>query len=311
MKVLITGGAGFIGSHLADAYLKNGDEVYIVDDLSSGSKANINEALKAGAHFIESSLQSSKIFEIIEKIKPDLINHHAAQKSVRDSVENPKKDADINIMGLLNLLEAARHVGCKKIIFASSGGVAYGEQTEFPATEDHPKNPCSPYGVSKVSSELYLNFYSMQWGFDATCLRYANIYGPRQDPLGEAGVVAIFSNRMRDQKDTVIYGDGKKTRDFVLVDDVVTANLAATKILGGFQIYNIGTGRETSILELHRTLAQVAKYNRDVKFEPAKPGEQERSVLSYELFKSKTGWTPKYALKDGLTKTYEWFAKQV
>jgi UDP-glucose 4-epimerase len=271
---------------------------------------NIEQAVKAGAKLFETPIQSSKIFEIMQSVKPDLVNHHAAQKSVRDSVEDPKKDADINIMGLLNVLEAARASACKKIIFASSGGVVYGEQEKFPATEGDPKRPMSPYGVSKLASELYLEFYSMQWGFDTTCLRYANVYGPRQDPQGEAGVVAIFSSRMRDQQGTIIYGPGKQTRDFVYIEDIVSANLAAGSIMKGFQTYNIGTAKETSILDLQRGLAKVARYEKPVKFEPAKSGEQLRSVLSYDLLKSKTQWSPQISLEVGLTKTFEWFSKQ-
>lgn len=308
MKVLVTGGAGFIGSHLVDAYLERGDQVAIIDDLSSGSYQNIESAVKAGAEFYEVSLLSSKTSEIFEKFKPDLINHHAAQKSVRDSVSDPQKDAEINILGLLNLLEAAKKSHCRKLIFASSGGVVYGDQVEFPATENHTKRPMSPYGVSKMASELYLDFYSMQWGFDVTSLRYANIYGPRQDPEGEAGVVAIFSKRMIANEKTIIFGTGYQTRDFVFVGDAVAANLAADKILKGCQAYNIGTARETSVKRLHQILASSAKYTKSVDFEAAKAGEQARSVLSYDLFKSKTGWQPKVAIEDGLRRTFQWFS---
>lgn len=309
MRVMITGGAGFIGSHLAEAYLKRGDEVFLIDDLSSGSKENISGILNSGAHFFEASVQSPKMFELLDSIRPDLINHHAAQKSVRDSVEDPRKDAEINIMGLLNVLEAARKVNCKKIIFASSGGVVYGDQERFPAVESDSKRPLSPYGVSKLSSELYLDFYCMQFGFEATCMRYANVYGPRQDPDGEAGVVAIFSSRMRDNQETKIFGTGKQTRDFVYVADIVSANLAVEKIMSGFQAYNIGTQQEVSILDLHRALSRISKYERQIKFEAAKSGEQMRSVLSYSLLNSKTKWKPEFSLETGLTRTFEWFSK--
>ena len=311
MKVLITGGAGFIGSHLADAYLARGDQVVIVDDLSTGSRKNIEAALKKGAVLYEMKLQSPEIISVVKKEKPDLINHHAAQKSVRDSVSNPQKDADINLIGLVNLMEACRASDCRKVIYSSSGGVAYGEQSQFPATEDHPKEPLSPYGVTKYASELYLNYYVKECGFHAVCLRYANIYGPRQDPQGEAGVVAIFSERMKAGADTVIYGTGKQTRDFVYVSDVVQANLNAEKVLQGFQAFNIGTAVETSVVQLHQHLVSCAGYKKQVRFEPAKPGEQMRSVLSYAAFKKATDWTPQVNLEAGLRQTYQWFAEKI
>ena len=306
-RVLITGGAGFIGSHLADAYLRRGDQVSIIDDLSTGSRDNIENALKLGAKLYEMKLQSPEVLYVLKKEQLDLINHHCAQKSVRDSVTDPKKDADINLLGLINLMEAAVKTPCRKVLYSSSGGVAYGEQKEFPAKEDHPKQPLSPYGVSKYASELYLDYYVQQYGFHATCLRYANIFGPRQDPEGEAGVVAIFCSRMLEQKPTFIFGSGEQTRDFVYVDDVVNANLRAEKIIKGFQAWNVGTAIETSVNTLHQELSKIAGYKLKVIYEAAKPGEQLRSVLSYEALKGASGWEPKTSIIDGLQKTFAWF----
>lgn len=306
MKILITGGAGFIGSHLADAYLKQGHEVVILDDLSAGSEKNLQGAFKKGARLKVMSLLSDELADFVRSENPDLVNHHAAQKSVRDSVLNPVKDADINLIGLLKLLEACRATSCRKVLFASSGGAIYGEQEFFPATEDHPKRPMSPYGISKLCSEFYLEFYVRHYGFNVGCLRYANIYGPRQDPLGEAGVVAIFCSYLREKKRLNINGTGAQTRDFVFVEDIVSANLRAGDFLNGFQTWNIATGIETSVLKLFSDLKEIAgggAYD----FQPAQPGEQMRSVLSSEVFKN-MGWAPKVTLRDGLQKTYDSFA---
>ncbi|MBN8555297.1 MAG: NAD-dependent epimerase/dehydratase family protein [Deltaproteobacteria bacterium] len=311
MKVLITGGAGFVGSHLADKYLALGYEVVIVDDFSTGKQSNIDLAVKNGAKVYKAKLQSPAIQEILKKEKPDLISHHCAQKSVRDSVTDPQKDADINLMGLIHLMEAARETSCRKIIYASSGGVVYGETSQIPTDESHPKRPMSPYGITKYTSELYLDYYVQEFGFHATCLRYANIYGPRQDPAGEAGVVAIFSQKMKAQENMSIFGTGKQTRDFVFVGDVVLANIAAEKNLKGFQAFNIGTGKETSILEIHQTLAKISNYEKTVTFEPARSGEQMRSCLSYENFKKATGWQPQTNLEQGLKQTYEWILRSI
>lgn len=310
MKVLITGGAGFIGSHLCEAYLKRGDEVVIVDDLSSGSRDNIAHLLSKKCRLYELKIQNPELKKILAQEKPDLINHHAAQKSVRDSVTDPIKDADINLIGLLNLLEAARSAQIHSVIYASSGGVVYGEQEAWPAAESHAKRPCSPYGVSKYASELYLDFYVQQYGFHAACLRYGNIFGPRQDPDGEAGVVAIFSKLMKASQPTAIFGTGEQTRDFIYVKDVVAANLAAEKALKDFNAWNIGLSKEISILNLHKTLADVAAYRLPPEFRPAKSGEQLRSCLSAAAFSSATGWKPQYDLRAGLQETYEWFKSQ-
>lgn len=310
LKILITGGAGFIGSYLSDAYLRDDHQVVIVDDLSAGHQSNIEQAISKGAIFYEASiLDREKIHSIFQKEKPDLINHHAAQKSVRDSVTDPVKDAQINLIGLLNVLEEAKTVDCKQFVFASSGGVVYGDQREFPATENHPTSPLSPYGVSKLASEHYLYFYHKDSSFDVACLRYANVYGPRQDPFGEAGVVAIFSKKMLAGDDTFINGDGQQTRDFVFVDDIVSANLLLSSGLKGFELLNVGTGIETDINDIHSQLKTFADYKKKAPHRDVQPGEQRRSVLSSSKIQKRVGWKPKTSLKDGLEQTVEWFRK--
>ena len=223
MKVLVTGGAGFIASHIVDAYVERGHEVFILDDLSTGQKPNVNPR----ATFFEVDIADAKAVKLIEQIKPDVLNHHAAQMDVRHSVADPQFDARVNILGFINLLEACKNTGAKKIIFASSGGAVYGEQEAFPAAEDHPTRPASPYGVSKRTGELYLSYYQQAFGLPYIALRYANVYGPRQSNKGEAGVVAIFISLLLAGKVPVINGDGKQTRDYVYVGDVVNANVAA------------------------------------------------------------------------------------
>ncbi len=302
----MTGGAGFIASHLVDAYLERGDQVLVIDDLSSGSKKN----LSSKAELFEISLLDDRVEKIVKNFKPDLINHHAAQKSVRDSVDRPKKDADINIMGLLNLLEAAKKTSCRQVLFASSGGAIYGEQEKFPADEGQVTKPLSPYGISKLASEHYLRFYTESFGFRAVALRYANVYGPRQDPLGEAGVVAIFCSRLLEDRPLTIYGTGEQTRDFVYVADVVKANLLAEKQPSRFLEINIGTQKESSVLDLAKHLTQVSGRNEKIQFEERKPGEQDRSVLDISLAKSVLGWSPEFQFLEGLRQTYQWFQTQ-
>ena len=299
MRVLITGGAGFIGSHLADAYLARGDDVFILDDLSAGSERNVQKALKNGAHFLKASILSKQATDWIDSMRPDLINHHAAQKSVRASIANPILDAESNILGTLKLLEASTRAGCKKFIFASSGGAIYGEQKYFPADEFHPCEPISPYGASKLSSEIYLNIYSKTYGLGAKCLRYANVYGPRQDPNGEAGVVAIFSKMMLKASPTSIFGDGKQTRDFVYVKDIVNLNLAHEPKIGSFEIVNVGTGKETSICSLHKELSDLTGYQLAAKSAPTQEGDQKRSAIISNKIDSKF-FTP---LNEGLRET--------
>jgi UDP-glucose 4-epimerase len=303
LKILITGGAGFIGSHVADLLIENGFEVSIVDNLSSGKIENINPK----ARFYECDIRDSEVFKIIEADKPQIVVHNAAQLSVRNSVEDPVNDANINIIGGLNMLEACRKLKIKKVIFASSGGVVYGEQQYFPADENNPTKPISPYGVAKLTFEKYLFYYNFTFGLKYIALRYANVYGPRQDPYGEAGVVAIFSKKLLNNEQPVINGDGKQTRDYVYVKDVAAANLAAIQKDFTGEI-NIGTGIETDVNNLFDLLKKSAgqKELKEV-HAPAKEGEQIRSVLSYKKAKEILGWSPKMELKIGLAKTFEWF----
>jgi len=303
MKILITGGAGFIGSHVGDLLIENNYEVAIVDNLSTGKLENINPK----AVFYKCDIRDSEIFKIIETVKPQIIIHKAAQLSVRNSVEDPVNDANINIIGGLNVLEACRKLKVEKVIFASSGGVVYGEQQYFPADENHPTKPISPYGVAKLTFEKYLYYYNYTFGLKYTALRYANIYGPRQDPYGEAGVVAIFSKKLLSNEQPVINGDGKQTRDYVFVKDVAAANLAAVRSDFTGEV-NIGTGVETDVNKLFDILKNAAG-QKDLKevHAPAKEGEQIRSVLSYKKAKEILGWEPKMELKMGLAQTYNWF----
>jgi UDP-glucose 4-epimerase len=300
--VCVTGGAGFIGSHVAEAFLANGHRVLIVDDLSSGRKDNV----PPGAEFHELDIRSKEAASLVRDAGVEVLVHHAAQMDVRCSVADPVHDASVNVVGTLNLLEAGRSGSLKQVIFASTGGAMYGEQETFPADEEHPARPLSPYGVAKLAVERYLYFYHEEYGIAATALRYANVYGPRQNPHGEAGVVAIFLDRLLAGRETLINGDGLQTRDYVYVADVVAANLAA---LGrpGFGIYNVGTARETSVVELYGLLAAAVGVTRPPGHGPAKQGEQRRSVITSALLGRELGVRVGTALEDGLKKTAAWF----
>jgi len=300
--VLITGGAGFIGSHLADAFVARGDRVLVVDDLSSGDRANV----PAAAELHELDIRGGEAARLVEGAGVDLLVHQAAQMDVRRSVAEPLFDADVNVLGSLNLLEAARRGGVRRVLFASTGGAIYGEQERFPADEDHPLRPLSPYGVSKLALERYLYFYHAAYGLDAVCLRYANVYGARQSPHGEAGVVAIFLDRLLAGEPVTINGDGLQTRDYVHVTDVVRANLAAAG-RRGFATFNVGTGRETSVVELYRLLAQAAGVALEPGFGPAKAGEQRRSVVDASRLAAELGVHDLRELEAGLRATTEWF----
>jgi UDP-glucose 4-epimerase len=307
MKVLLTGGAGFIGSNVADAYIQNGYDVLIVDNLSTGHEKNINKK----ARFERVDIRDfENLKRIIDEFRPDIVNHHAAQIDVRKSVENPQFDAEVNIIGILNLLEAIKGLNIKKFIFASSGGASYGEQLYFPADESHPQNPESPYGICKLTSEKYLRYYHRTFNIPYIALRYANIYGPRQDPLGEAGVVAIFTNRLLKGQECTIYGDGKQTRDYVFVGDVVRANLAATTSEFNGAI-NVGTGIETDVNTLYDTLRQITGVNLKPRYAPARLGEQRRSVISNQLLKEILKIDNLTPLMDGLRITVEYFRSQL
>jgi UDP-glucose 4-epimerase len=300
--VCITGGAGFIGSHLADAFLAGGRRVLVIDDLSSGRR----EHLAAGPELAVLDIRSRAAAERLERGGVDVLIHHAAQMDVRRSVADPVFDADVNVLGGLNLLEAARRGGVRQVIFASTGGAIYGEQDVFPAAEDHPARPVSPYGVSKLALERYLYYYYVTYGTAVTCLRYANVYGERQNAHGEAGVVAIFLDRLLAGRAPTINGSGMQTRDYVHVSDVVRANLAAAG-RPGFQIYNVGTGIETTVIDLYQALARAAGSTLAPVHGPAKPGEQQRSVIDGRLIRRELNLPQPLSLAEGLARTAAWF----
>lgn len=288
---------------MAEALLARGHRVLIVDDLSSGRKENV----PAGAEFHELDIRSAEAAVLMREVRVEVLVHHAAQMDVRRSVADPANDASVNVVGTLNLLEGGRQAALKQVIFASTGGAMYGEQEYFPADEGHPARPLSPYGVAKLAVERYLYFYHAEYGIDAIALRYANVYGPRQNPHGEAGVVAIFLDRLLAGREAVINGDGLQTRDYVYVADVVASNLAA---LGrpGFGIYNVGTGRETTVVELYGLLAAAVGVTHPPSHGPAKAGEQRRSVITSELLGRELGVRLGTTLEDGLRNTAMWFA---
>jgi UDP-glucose 4-epimerase len=308
-RILITGGAGFIGSHVADAHLSRGDQVLIIDDLSHGRPENI----PAGAEFVELDIRDQAASDLIIDWRPDVVSHHAAQMDVRLSVADPRFDASVNVDGLLNLLEAVRKVGVRRFVYVSSGGVVYGEPEVRPTPETAPKLPESPYGVTKLTGEHYLFYYHRVHGLDYVALRYANVYGPRQDPHGEAGVVAIFSTRLINESPLTVFGDGEQTRDYVYVGDVVAANLVVSEAdLGPARVlderaFNVGTGTETSVNTLARHLIDASGRTVEVSHAPARPGELQRSCLATEKLRG-LGWAPQRELRDGLADTYEWIA---
>jgi UDP-glucose 4-epimerase len=300
--VCVTGGAGFIGSHLADAFLARGFRVLILDDLSGGRRENVPEG--AELHILD--IRTPEAAELVRTSGIDVLVHHAAQMDVRHSVADPVFDASVNVLGGLNLMEAARKGGVRQVLFASTGGAIYGEQDFFPATEDHPARPVSPYGVSKLAFERYLFFYHVAYGLDVTCLRYANVYGERQNPHGEAGVVAIFLDRLLAGTAPTINGDGQQTRDYVHVSDVVKANLAVLG-LPGFHTYNVGTGIETNVVELYTGIARALGTDLKAAHGPAKPGEQHRSVIDAGRLQHDLNVPKPIPLAEGLQRTADWF----
>jgi UDP-glucose 4-epimerase len=310
-RVLVTGGAGFIGSHVADAYLAAGHDVWIVDNLSSGRREN----LPGAAQFVELDVRDPGLRDLFREVRFDLVNHHAAQIDVRTSVQDPAKDASINLLGLLNIAESALEVGTRRIVYVSSGGVVYGEPDQIPTPETAPKLPLSPYGVTKLAGEYYLHYYERVRGLEYVALRYSNVFGPRQDPHGEAGVVAIFCNRLQSEETLTIFGDGEQTRDYVYVGDVVSANMLASDAPRGegegldARAFNVGTGVGTSVNRLADILEKVAGTapGRDHKSERA--GELRHSTLSSDLIRSR-GWAPAHTLEQGLRATYEHIANQ-
>jgi UDP-glucose 4-epimerase len=302
----VTGGAGFIASHIVDAYVERGHEVHILDDFSTGQRSNLN----AQADLHEVDIAEPKAARLIEKIKPDALSHHAAQMDVRHSVADPTFDARVNIIGFINVLEACKNSGVKRVIFASSGGAVYGEQEVFPAAEDHVTRPASPYGVSKRAGELYLSYYQQSFGLPYVALRYANVYGPRQSAQGEAGVVAIFLSSLLTGKTPVINGDGRQTRDYVYVGDVVSANVAAldSSFLGAV---NIGTGVETDVVTIFQLLRRAVGGHVEAVHGPAKAGEQRRSCLDTRRAAQVLGWVARMGLADGLRRTAEFYRETV
>ena len=302
MRILITGGAGFIGSHVTDAYLAAGHEVAVVDDLSSGSADNVDPR----ARWYRMDVRDPGLDTAFAEERPEIVCHHAAQVSVRRSVEAPQADADVNVLGSLNLFEAARRHGVRRIVFASTGGAIYGEQSGPPADETHPCRPRSPYAVAKLAVEHYLDYFCDTFGLQAVVLRYANVYGPRQDPHGEAGVVAIFMQRILAGLAPTIYGDGEQVRDFVYVDDVVDAFVRAADRGDGL-ILNIGTGVETAVQDLFSTMARLVAFDEPARYAMARPGELQRSALDPTRAANHLGWKPWTNLEDGLRRTIEWF----
>ena len=302
MKILVTGAAGFIASQIADAFIEEGHQVVIVDDLSTGYEKNINSKAK----FVKANICDKSLEKLFETEKFDVVNHHAAQMDVRRSVKDPEFDATTNILGTINLLQNCVKFGVKKFMFASTGGAVYGEQDYFPADEKHNQQPKSPYGISKLAVEKYLYFYHSEHKLNYTILRYANIYGPRQNPFGEAGVVAIFSTKLLKGEQPIINGHGKQTRDYVFVGDVVKANLLGLKDEVS-DVYNIGTGIETDVNQLFHFINNITRANKEEKHGPTAAGEQLRSVITSDKLFNKFGWRPSTKLEDGLKATVEFF----
>jgi UDP-glucose 4-epimerase len=302
---LVTGGAGFIGSHVVDAYIERGLRVSVIDNLSTGNRRNLNPR----AEFHEADLCDPATAALVEELRPDLINHHAAQIDVRTSVADPAFDAEVNIVATLRLLQKAAEAGVERIVFASSGGAIYGEPLEVPQTESHPVGPVSPYGCAKLAIEHYLHYFRMVKGLSPVALRYANVYGPRQSSRGEAGVIAIFADHLLRGQEATIFGSGGQTRDFVYVGDVVAANMAVSfgDMTGS---YNVGTAVETSIRAIYDMIAAAAGTDHRPRHAEAKAGEQWRSVVSGEKLRALAGLPHPVALQEGIGRTVEWFRKK-
>jgi UDP-glucose 4-epimerase len=303
MRIVVTGGAGFIGSHVAEAFVEKGHEVLVIDDLSRGKKENVPK----GATLVAADIRSEDAARAVAEFRPDGVHHHAAQMDVRASVADPIFDAEVNVLGTAKIAKAALEAGAKVFVFASTGGAIYGEQEYFPADEAHPIRSDSPYGISKRCAEIYLDYFARKRGLRAVCLRYANVYGPRQDPHGEAGVVAIFSQKMLRGESPTIYGDGGQTRDYVYVGDVVRANLSAFENEAAIGAINIGTGVETDVNTLAKHIADAAGFRGEIRYDAARPGEQRRSVLESGRARATLGWKPEVDLATGLGHTVDWF----
>jgi UDP-glucose 4-epimerase len=302
VRALVTGGAGFIGSALTDALVAGGHDVTVVDDLSRGRREQVNSA----ARLVQLDVAAPELERIFTELAPEVVFHHAAQIDVRQSVRDPLLDARSNVLGTINVLRSAVICGSRRVVFAGSGGAMYGDSDVVPTPEDHAAEPESPYGAAKVAGEVYGRMFSRMHGIDFVALRYANVYGPRQDPHGEAGVVAIFTQRLLNGEVAVINGDGRQTRDYVYVDDVVTANLRAAEHEGS-SAFNIGTAQETDVNRLYRLLSEVTGVDAPARHGDAKTGEQRRSCLAIERAERSLGWRPSVSLDEGLRRTVAYF----
>ena len=311
-RVLVTGGAGFIGSHIAEAYLRDGWEVVVLDDLSRGRERNVPK----GARFVRADIRSPEARKTLATGRFNVVNHHAAQIDVRVSVDQPAFDSQINVVGFVNLLEGAGEGGVGRVIFASSGGVVYGDPETIPTPETAPKLPVSPYGVSKLAGEYYLRALAVLRDFEGIAMRYANVFGPRQDPKSEAGVVSIFVSRLLERQPLTVFGDGRQTRDYVFVKDVARANVLASSVSSlprtdiDASAFNIATSRQRSVLELAQSVGEVMNQKPTLEFAPARPGELFRSALDVSKAKAVLGWTPQYAFEDGLGELVNWFNEE-
>jgi UDP-glucose 4-epimerase len=306
LKILVTGGAGFIGSHIVDTFLSAGHDVGVIDDLSTGFRHN----LAPGVPLHVMDIRDPRLGEVFEAEKPEIVCHQAARANVRESFEKPLLYADVNILGSLNILECCRRFNVRKVIYASTGGAVYGTPEQLPVTEQHPINPLDPYGASKHHVEHYLHLYEKNFGVSYTSLRYPNVYGPRQNPFGEAGVVAIFARQMLDKKRPVINGSGEQERDFVSVTDIARANLLSLN-KGDGEIMNLGSGLATSINTIFSAIAELTEYREKAEYGPAQAGEVYRIFLNADRARNIIGWTPKVGLTEGLASTVEYFRKSV
>ena len=303
MRALVTGGSGFIGSNLVDALVARGDEVAVIDDLSTGRRDNLADATRAGVELVEADVRDSQaVLDVVSRVRPEAVFHLAAQIDVRRSVADPAADATINVAGTVNVLEAARRAAVPRVINTSSGGAIYGEGRFLPATEDHPAAPEAPYGQSKLAAEGYCELYARNYGMSTVSLRYGNVFGPRQDPLGEAGVIAIFCGKIMDGGQPTVYGDGLQTRDYVYVSDVVEANLLAlgSDAQGPF---NIGTGVATSVLDLVEALEEHAQGSFEAVMAPERSGEIKHIVLDTTRAREQLGWEASVDIREGLDRT--------
>lgn len=305
MKIVVTGGAGFIGSHVVDAYLQAGHQVVVIDNLSSGKREHINPEAK----FYQMDIRNEQVQQVIADERPDIINHHAAQIDVRRSVADPRYDADTNILGSIRLAQAGMEFGVKKFIYISSGGAVYGEPEYLPCDEAHPIHPICPYGASKYAFELYLYMFKQNNNLDYTILRYANVYGPRQDPHGEAGVVAIFTGQMLNQQPVTINGSGEQVRDFVYVGDCARANLMALDS-GSGDIFNLGVRQGTTINQVFEELKRLTGYPHQANYGPPKAGETFKIYLDSTHAHDVLGWEPAFSLQEGLGETVKYFQRR-